>query len=173
MVVPHRSLVSRAAQLASNIPFKPHSTQLVSQFSSNLGSPRPQRPVQGQHGVPLNVRVASTSQEITGDARSLVTRTKNLLLGTTIGLALVFGYYYITDTRAGVHQWLFVPSLRWIYDDAEEAHELGVKVLKGLYGFGIHPRERGNPDGTGILQVEVRWICRCLAYWKGGLKVEN
>lgn len=172
MAVSHRSLVSRAAQLASNTPFKPRGTWSISQFSSNLRSTQPRRPVQGQRVVPLSVRFASTSQEVAGDARSLVTRTKNLLLGTTIGLALVFGYYYITDTRAGVHQWLFVPSLRWIYDDAEEAHEVGVKALKGLYGFGIHPRERGNPDGTGNLQVEVRWICRCLIYWKGVLKVE-
>ena len=97
-----------------------------------------------------------------GDARSLVTRIKNLLLGTTIGLILVFGYYYITDTRAGVHQWLFVPSLRMLYDDAEEAHEAGVKALKGLYGFGVHPRERGNPDGAGDLQVEVGYIYRAI-----------
>ena len=58
----------------------------------------------------------------------------------------------------GVHQWLVIPSLRWVYDDAEEAHEIGVKALKGLYGFGLYPRERGNLDGAGDLQVEVRWI---------------
>lgn len=110
--------------------------------------------------VPLNVRFASTSQELAGDPRSLISRAKNVLLGTTIGLVLIFGYYYITDTRAGVHQWVIVPSLRWIYEDAEEAHEVGVKALKGLYGFGVHPRERGNPDGAGDLQVEVRWICQ-------------
>ena len=45
-------------------------------------------------------------------------------------------------------------------DDAEEAHEVGIKALKGLYDFGLHPREKGNPDGLGDLQVEVRWIYR-------------
>ena len=61
----------------------------------------------------------------------------------------------MTDTRAGMHQWVVVPSLRWIYDDAEEAHEAGTKALKGLHKFGIHPRERGKPDDAGDLQVEV------------------
>ena len=61
----------------------------------------------------------------------------------------------MTDTRAGIHQWVVVPSLRWIYDDAEEAHEAGTKALKALHKFGIHPRERGKPDDAGDLQVEV------------------
>ena len=55
----------------------------------------------------------------------------------------------------GVHQWLVVPSLRWIYDDAEEAHEAGTKSLKALYQFGLHPRERGKADEAGDLEVEV------------------
>lgn len=101
-------------------------------------------------------RFASTSQEIAKDARSLGTRLKNLFLGSAIGIFLVVGYYYITDTRAGIHQWVVVPSLRWIYDDAEEAHEVGTKALKGLYEFGLHPRERGDEDAVGDLQVEVR-----------------
>lgn len=101
-------------------------------------------------------RFASTSQELATDARSLGTRLKNLVLGSAIGIFLVIGYYYVTDTRAGIHQWVVVPSLRWIYDDAEEAHEVGTKALKGLYDFGLHPRERGNEDAVGDLQVEVR-----------------
>lgn len=104
----------------------------------------------------FTLRFASTSQEIATDARSLGTRLTNLFLGSAIGLFLVIGYYYVTDTRAGIHQWVVVPSLRWIYDDAEEAHEVGTKALKGLYEFGLHPRERGNGDAVGDLQVEVR-----------------
>ncbi|MCJ1464286.1 Dihydroorotate dehydrogenase (quinone), mitochondrial [Pseudocyphellaria aurata] len=102
-----------------------------------------------------NARFASTSQPVLADARSLWTRSKNLLLGTSIGLLVAFGYYYITDTRASVHQWLAVPSLRWIYEDAEEAHEAGTKALKTLYELGLHPRERGNIDSAGNLAVEV------------------
>jgi dihydroorotate dehydrogenase len=70
-------------------------------------------------------------------------------------LALGFGYLYITDTRASFHQWLVVPALRMIYSDAEEAHHAGTAVLKGLYSFGLNPRERGNPDGAGDLHVEI------------------
>lgn len=160
MGVSYRSLAPRATQLALHTTCKPCSARHLPQISSKIRNPKLRQPIQTQLAAPLNRRFASTSQEFSGDARSLVTRTKYSLLGTTIGLLLVFGYYYFTDTRAGVHQWVVVPLLRWIYDDAEEAHEAGVKALKGLYGFGVHPRERGNPDGAGDLQVEVRWICQ-------------
>lgn len=99
------------------------------------------------------LRHASTNPSITADASSVVTRLKNLLLGTTISLALLFGYLYITDVRAGIHQWAVVPSLRWIYDDAEEAHEVGTASLKRLYKWGLHPRERGQVPKN--LEVEV------------------
>lgn len=102
---------------------------------------------------PTNVRHASTTPAPTAISSSLIIRLKNLLLGTTISLALLFGYLYITDVRAGIHQWAVVPSLRWIYDDAEEAHEVGTASLKGLYKWGLHPRERGNVPQN--LEVEV------------------
>jgi len=102
-------------------------------------------------------RSASTAATA-ADARSLVTRLKNLLFGTSIFLFGAFGYLYITDTRAGVHQWLAVPLLRWIYPDAEDAHHAGTATLKALYSFGIHPRERNSKaqDAKGAdLSVEV------------------
>jgi dihydroorotate dehydrogenase len=102
-------------------------------------------------------RSASTAATA-ADARSLVTRLKNLLFGTSIFLFGAFGYLYITDTRAGVHQWLAVPMLRWIYPDAEDAHHAGTATLKALYSFGIHPRERNSKaqDAKGAdLSVEV------------------
>ena len=46
-----------------------------------------------------------------------------------------------------------VPSLRWIYDDAEEAHEAGTAGLKGLYRWGLHPRERENVPRN--MEVEI------------------
>ncbi|MCJ1383999.1 Dihydroorotate dehydrogenase (quinone), mitochondrial [Xylographa soralifera] len=100
-------------------------------------------------------RFALTTQEVATDSRSLVTRLKNLFLGTAIGASLILGYLYITDTRAGVHQWIVVPSIRWFYDDAEDAHEAGTKALKALHEFGLHPRERGSEDKGGDLTVEV------------------
>ena len=134
---------------------KPYTIGRLTHLNARSLPSRTQYLNQARRAIPLHVRFASSSQEIIGDARSLSTRIKNLLLGTTFALVLTFGYYYATDTRAGVHQWLFVPSLRRLYDDAEEAHEAGVKALKTLYAFGLHPRERGYPDGAGDLRVEV------------------
>ncbi|PNS17927.1 Dihydroorotate dehydrogenase (quinone), mitochondrial [Sphaceloma murrayae] len=94
-------------------------------------------------------------QEIVGDARSGVTRLKNFFFGTSIVLGLTFTYLYVTDTRASIHQWLVTPIVRVLYPDAEEAHKFGNKALKGLYTFGLHPRERGAPDAKGDLKVEV------------------
>ena len=102
---------------------------------------------------PPHIRHASTTPTTTASSSTLVTRLNNLFLGTTISLALLFGYLYITDVRAGVHQWAVVPSLRWIYDDAEEAHEVGTASLKALYKWGVHPRERGNVPRN--LEIEV------------------
>lgn len=100
-------------------------------------------------------RSASTTATA-ADARSLVTRLKNLLFGASIFLFGAFSYLYITDTRAGVHQWLAVPVLRWIYPDAEDAHHAGTATLKALYSFGIHPRERNSKAQDGAdLSVEV------------------
>ncbi|KAF2180597.1 FMN-linked oxidoreductase [Zopfia rhizophila CBS 207.26] len=104
---------------------------------------------------PFRIRHASTSSETATDARSLGTRTKNLIYGTSITLFLSFGYLYITDTRSSIHQWLVVPALRLVYPDGEDAHHAGTAVLKALHSFGIHPRERGNPDAAGDLEVEI------------------
>lgn len=62
---------------------------------------------------------------------------------------------YITDTRASIHRWVVVPALRWVYKDPEEAHEVGNYSLKALWRLGLYPRERGDPDAKGDLEVEV------------------
>ncbi|KEQ60052.1 dihydroorotate dehydrogenase [Aureobasidium melanogenum CBS 110374] len=90
-----------------------------------------------------------------GDARSGLSRVKNLLLGTTITAVLAFGYLYVTDTRATFHQWLVPRVLRTLFPDAEDAHKISNKTLKALYSVGLHPRERGNPDVNGDLKVDV------------------
>ncbi|KAF2094209.1 FMN-linked oxidoreductase [Rhizodiscina lignyota] len=70
---------------------------------------------------------------------------------TAVALGTGIGYYYVTDTRAGLHQWLIPPTLRFIYPDAEVAHETGTKALKMLHTFRLEPRERGNlDDGLSI-----------------------
>lgn len=100
-------------------------------------------------------QAAPTSQKAATTAVHLLRRAKNIFLGTGVGILLFFEYYYITDTRATAHQWLVPPALRWIYKDAEEAHHAGAKLLKTLYGFGLHPRERESADALGHLELEV------------------
>ena len=103
----------------------------------------------------LQKRFVSTTHTATGDTRSFTARLKNILLGTAISLTLLVGYAYITDTRASFH--LFTPSLlKYIYDDAEDAHEAGNRWLRILYGFGLNPRERGEREEGGDLAIEVR-----------------
>lgn len=89
------------------------------------------------------------------NVRSAGTRTKNLIFGTALTLGLSFGYLYVTDTRASIHEWLVVPALRQIYPDGEEAHHAGTRMLKALHSFGLNPRERGNDDASGDLAVQV------------------
>ncbi|KAJ9635919.1 Dihydroorotate dehydrogenase (quinone), mitochondrial [Coniosporium apollinis] len=117
----------------------------------------PKRPTAWQTTSPrlLGYRFASSTSETAADARSLVTRLKNLLFGSSIALFLTFSYLYFTDTRAGVHKWLAVPMIRYLYPDGEDAHHAGIEILKVLHSFGMHPRERGNPDAAGDLRVEV------------------
>jgi dihydroorotate dehydrogenase len=72
-----------------------------------------------------------------------------------LALTLLVGYVYGTDTRASVHRYGVVPLIRALYPDAEDAHHVGVDTLKMLYKYGLHPRERGDPDGDGALATEV------------------
>jgi dihydroorotate dehydrogenase len=112
-----------------------------------------------RRSLPLPRRHASTAtaiaSQIATDGRSAGTRTKNLILGTVLTLGLSFGYLYVTDTRASIHEWLIVPALRQIYPDGEDAHHAGTRMLKALHSFGLNPRERGNDDASGDLAVTV------------------
>ncbi|KAL9097674.1 MAG: hypothetical protein Q9163_006300 [Psora crenata] len=102
-----------------------------------------------------HTRGNSTERVAITDSPTVISRLRNILVGTAISLALVWGYAYITDTRASFH--LLTPSLlRWVYEDAEDAHEAGNRWLKVLYGFGLHPRERGTDDGARDLAIEAR-----------------
>jgi dihydroorotate dehydrogenase len=114
---------------------------------------------QGRSPVLHFTRHASTETVIATqnatNIRSAGTRTKNLIFGTVLAVSLSFGYLYVTDTRASIHEWLLVPALRQIYPDGEDAHHAGTRMLKALHSFGMNPRERGNEDATGDLAVEV------------------
>jgi dihydroorotate dehydrogenase len=101
------------------------------------------------------IRQASTASATATNARSAGTRTKNFIYGSVLTLGLCSGYLYITDTRASFHEWLVLPVLRQVYPDGEDAHHAGTRIMKALYSFGLHPRERGNPDAAGDLEVDI------------------
>jgi dihydroorotate dehydrogenase len=79
----------------------------------------------------------------------------NFFYGTTLIFGLGIVYIYATDTRASIHKWVVIPALRTVYPDAEDAHHIGNQTLKALWDFGLHPRERGDPDASQDLAVEV------------------
>lgn len=81
--------------------------------------------------------------------------SKKALYGTSLALTLLVGYIYGTDTRASAHRYAVVPLIRLLWPDAEDAHHIGVENLKMLYQYGLHPRERGDPDRDGALATEV------------------
>jgi len=99
------------------------------------------------------------SKEIPKEVKEMPKRAgrKSLkgLYGTSLAVVLLVGYIYGTDTRASIHRYGLVPLIRMLYPDAEDAHHFGVENLKLLYQYGLHPRERGNPDGDGALSTEV------------------
>ncbi|KAL4880437.1 hypothetical protein BJY04DRAFT_208072 [Aspergillus karnatakaensis] len=80
---------------------------------------------------------------------------RRTVLGTSLALTLLVGYLYGTDTRASAHRYGVVPLIRALYPDAEDAHHLGVDTLRTLYKYGLHPRERGDPDRDRALATEV------------------
>lgn len=102
---------------------------------------------------------ADTVKEAPKEAKEIPKRagraSRNGLYGTSLAVVLLVGYIYGTDTRASIHRYGVVPLMRLLYPDAEEAHHVGVDNLKKLYEFGLHPRERGDPDRDGALATEV------------------
>lgn len=143
-----KTTISQALRLTQSLRNTPISTRSLLRpiTRNNVSLPR------------AGTRPATTlaTSSTAGDGRSGLTRIKNLLIGAYLISSSFFTYLYITDTRAGIHQWFVVPTLRSLVDDAEDAHEIGTKMLKALYTFGIYPRERGSEDATRKdLQVEV------------------
>lgn len=128
-------------------------TQQHAQRQFSLQSRPVHRGLSSRDVLKTQQRYTST---IAKDAKSAGTRTKNLIYGTGLLVVLSFGYLYITDTRASIHQWLVVPAMRTIHWDAEDAHHAGVNYMKVLYKLGLNIRERSTDDQElGDLRVEV------------------
>ncbi len=105
---------------------------------------------------PTTPRIStSTRRHASSAAAAPSNKLRNAVYGTGLVLLTAFGYLYITDTRASIHQWFVVPTLRRLHTDPEEAHHAGIRYIKALYDFNLHPRERGKQDEAGDLKVEV------------------
>ncbi|CAI7567328.1 unnamed protein product [Penicillium glandicola] len=97
----------------------------------------------------------ATKEAVKESPRKAGRGSKKALYGTSLALTLLVGYIYGTDTRASIHRYGVVPLIRLLWPDAEDAHHIGVENLKMLYQYGLHPRERGDPDRDGALATEV------------------
>ncbi|KAH6855963.1 hypothetical protein B0I37DRAFT_389369 [Chaetomium sp. MPI-CAGE-AT-0009] len=101
-------------------------------------------------------RLASTTSSSTKRTPSTA---RNVFITTVLATMGTITYYYATDTRASVHQWLVPRLLRVFFPDAEDAHHAGTAALKTLYPLGLHPRERPpfpeDADDTGANPLAV------------------
>ncbi|KAK7981464.1 dihydroorotate dehydrogenase [Apiospora saccharicola] len=85
-------------------------------------------------------------------------RAKILLYSTILATSGYLAYFYATDTRASVHQWLVPRLIRTIWPDAEDAHDVGVKAMKSLYPVNLHVRERSGANanaGLGLSHADI------------------
>ncbi|KAI6803363.1 FMN-linked oxidoreductase [Hortaea werneckii] len=125
------------------------------QSTEGTAAPSP-KPSPAPSAAPAPAPAPSAAPSPAPKAAAAGSSLRNWIYGTATVLFLGFGFLYITDTRASIHQFVVVPSLRLLHVDAEEAHHAAIKYVKGLYAFGLHPRERDTADQTmGDLKVEV------------------
>ncbi|KAI0872707.1 hypothetical protein GGS24DRAFT_425940 [Hypoxylon argillaceum] len=111
---------------------------------------------QAPRGLPRIYQRATSTSSTTGS--SLVSRARAAVLITGVALSGFVGYVYATDTRAFFHRHVIPPLLRFVYPDAEEAHNAAVSSMKNLYSLNLHPRERGSilaANGGADLSVSV------------------
>ncbi|KAI0197586.1 hypothetical protein F4808DRAFT_294009 [Astrocystis sublimbata] len=107
----------------------------------------------------ISQRASSTSSTTGPSTLAASVRTFGLVTGLTLSSTAI--YIYTTDTRAFFHQHVIPPLLRFVYPDAEEAHEAAVSSMKNLYNLNLHPRERASvlataaQDGAADLSVSV------------------
>src|SRR5438552_3838203 len=90
-----------------------------------LATPQRYRCLAFQSSLRIGLRNVSSTYEKTTGSKPTTRRIRNIVLGTSIVLALGAGYIYATDTRASAHRWVIPPMMRWFYPDAEDAHHAG------------------------------------------------
>ncbi|KAI1775483.1 FMN-linked oxidoreductase [Hypoxylon cercidicola] len=97
----------------------------------------------------IATRYASTS---TSTDALPISRLRTFLYATSIAASGYVAYVYVTDTRAFVHRYVTPPLLRFLYPDAEEAHDVAISSMKTLHSLGLHLRERPSftPEGPDL-----------------------
>ena len=98
---------------------------------------------------------ANSSRYASTAAGAFSSRLRNTFYGSVLVVIVAGGYLYVTDCRATAHQYIAPPLLRLLYSDAEDSHHAGTRILKELWTFGLHPRERGRVDEDGMLSIDV------------------
>ena len=76
--------------------------------------------------------------------------SRGLIYGGILVLMPGFGIFYLTDTRSRCHRFITVPLWQAVYNEAEDAHEAGIGIVRGLYNLGLHPRERHEPSNEPV-----------------------
>ncbi|KAK3294202.1 uncharacterized protein B0H64DRAFT_400115 [Chaetomium fimeti] len=107
----------------------------------------------------LNNHVPRRLASTTSSTKRTPSTARNVFVTTVLATLGTITYYYATDTRASLHQWLVPRLIRVFFPDAEDAHHAGTAALKTLYSLGLHPRERPpfpeDADSTGANPLAV------------------
>ncbi|KAI1119564.1 hypothetical protein F5Y14DRAFT_395765 [Nemania sp. NC0429] len=98
--------------------------------------------------IPRPLPRVSQRAASTAPGSSALSQTRAAVLATGVALSGVVVYIYATDTRAFFHRHVVPPLLRFVYPDAEDAHNAAVSSLRNLYSFSLHPRERASVLGA-------------------------
>ena len=117
---------------------------------------RPQPKLSRYHAPRRSASTASTTSTTSSTSPtpfpltppSSSSTARNILITSALAAAVGLTCYYVTDTRASLHQWLVPRLLRLLLPDAEDAHHFGTAALKTLYSLGLHPRERASYPGA-------------------------
>ncbi|OJD26169.1 hypothetical protein ACJ73_02453 [Blastomyces percursus] len=150
-----RSLLLNLGAMSRSCALRAPRCSILQRFGRRVPVSRSNVPFGSRSTSSSTSSAAPVSEAAAETAKPAGRKMKRYFLGTSIVLFLWAGYLYATDTRASAHRWIVPRLIRWYYPDAEDAHHAGVDWLKFLYQLGLHPRERGNPDGDGKLVTKV------------------
>ncbi|KAI1087556.1 FMN-linked oxidoreductase [Rostrohypoxylon terebratum] len=116
----------------------------------------PANPLSASKRITSHLRPRIATRHASTSTNSQPTsRLRPWIYTATIAASGYLVYVYTTDTRAFIHRYVVPPLLRFVYPDAEEAHNAAVSSLKNLYNLGLHPRERASAAGSSELSISV------------------